>query len=55
VISGASSNVAGFRWNSVSRARALSSDLYSDGPSNPFGSAKIDSEQMSIYATYAPT
>jgi hypothetical protein len=52
VISGGSSGVAGFRWNSVSGARALSSDLYADGPSNPFGSAAIDSEQMSVYATY---
>jgi len=52
VISGGTSGVAGFRWNSVSGARALSSDLYADGPSNPFGAATIDSEQMSVYATY---
>src|SRR5439155_20976798 len=36
-------------------ARALNTDSYSDGPSNPFGSATIDSEQMSVYATYTPT
>jgi hypothetical protein len=52
IISGGSNNVAGFRWNSVSGARALSQDNYSDGPSNPFGTASIDSEQMSVYATY---
>jgi hypothetical protein len=52
VISGGSSNVAGFRWNSVSGARALNQDNYGDGPSNPFGTASFDSEQMSVYATY---
>jgi len=52
VISGATSGVTRFRWNNVPGARALSSDLYSDGPSNPFGSASIDSEQMSVFATY---
>jgi hypothetical protein len=41
-----------FVWNSVSGARALNQDNYSDGPSNPFGTASIDSEQMSVYATY---
>ena len=52
VISGSTSLVTGFRWNSVSQARALNSNSYASGPSNPFGSASIDSEQMSIYATY---
>jgi thermitase len=53
VISGGSNNIAGFRWNSVAGARALNQDSYSDGPSNPFGGASIDNEQMSVYATYA--
>jgi len=52
VISGGASSVTGFRWNSVSGARALNSNSYSSGPSNPFGAATIDSEQMSVYATY---
>lgn len=52
VISGNTSNIIGFRWNSVSNARAINSDTYTDGPSNPFGSATLDAEQMSIYATY---
>jgi subtilisin family serine protease len=55
VISGGSSNVAGFRWNNASGARALNQDSYSDGPSNPFGVATVDSEQMSVYATYTST
>lgn len=59
VLSGASNHVAGFRWNSVSQSRAVNSNTYASGPSNPFGSATLDSEQMSIYASYtqgaAPT
>lgn len=52
VISGNATHVAGFRWNSVSQIRALNSNTYASGPSNPFGTATIDSEQMSIYASY---
>ena len=52
MISGGSNNITGFRWNNVAGARALSTDSYADGPSNPFGSATIDAEQMSVYATY---
>ncbi len=52
VISGNTGGVAGFRWNSVSQARAYNTNTYSSGPSNPFGTATVDSEQMSIYATY---
>ncbi len=52
VISGTATHVAGFRWNSVSHIRALNTNAYASGPSNPFGTATIDSEQMSIYATY---
>jgi len=52
VISGNSNNVTGFRYNPVAGARAFNTDSYNDGPSNPFGSATIDSEQISVYATY---
>lgn len=52
VISGNATHVAGFRWNSVSQIRALNSNPYANGPSNPFGTATLDSEQMSIYASY---
>jgi subtilase family protein/concanavalin A-like lectin/glucanase superfamily protein/uncharacterized protein DUF2341/fervidolysin-like protein len=52
VISGATTHVAGFRWNNVSSSRALNTNTYTSGPSNPYGSATKDSEQMSIYASY---
>jgi hypothetical protein len=52
MISGASDHVAGFRWNNVTGSRALNANPYASGPSNPFGAATIDTEQMSIYATY---
>jgi hypothetical protein len=55
VISGATSNVTGFRYSTVTGARALNTNTYASGPSNPFGTATIDSEQMSIYAVYTPT
>src|SRR5580765_2053936 len=51
VISGGTSNVTGMRWKNVASSRALSSNSYSAGPSNPFGTATIDAEQMSVYAT----
>jgi DNA-binding beta-propeller fold protein YncE len=52
VITGASSGVAGFRWDSVTGSRHYNTNTYTSGPSNPFGPATTDSEQMSIYATY---
>jgi hypothetical protein len=52
VISGATSGVTGFRWKSVSSSRAYNTNTYGSGPSNPFGTATIDGEQMSVYATY---
>jgi subtilisin family serine protease len=55
VISGGTSRVTGFRWKGVPGARALNADIQSDGPSNPFGSAATDSQQMSAYATYTTT
>jgi Subtilase family len=55
VISGSTSNIAGFRWRSVSGSRALNSNSYTTGPTNPFGAATIDAEQMSVYATYTAT
>jgi hypothetical protein len=54
LISGATGNVTGFRYSNVTGARALNTNSYTSGPSNPFGTATIDSEQMSIYATYVP-
>jgi hypothetical protein len=54
-MSGSTSDVAGFRWDSVSADRALSTNTFTSGPSNPFGSFTTDSEQMSLYATYTPS
>jgi subtilisin family serine protease len=53
IISGGTSRVTGFRWSSVAGSRALNSNTYTSGPSNPFGSASSDAEQMSLYATYS--
>ena len=55
MITGASSGVAGFRYNSVSGSRDYNGNAYTSGPTNPFGSVTTDSEQMSVYATYTPS
>ncbi len=58
VFTGGPTHTAGYRYTSVNNSRALNSNTYTSGPSNPFGSATIDSQQMSLYATYsgqAPT
>ena len=52
IISGPTSHVAAFRWTSVASSRDYNADAYSSGPTNPFGTPTVDSEQMSIYATY---
>ncbi len=52
-ITGASSNVAGFRYTSVSGARDYNANSYASGPANPFGAVTTDAEQASLYATYA--
>src|SRR5262249_20411148 len=52
VITGPTQNVAGFRYDSVTNSRDYNANSYSSGPTNPFGSVTIDSEQTSLYATY---
>ncbi|MDQ2761438.1 MAG: hypothetical protein M3Y17_13705, partial [Actinomycetota bacterium] len=52
VITGASSNVAGFRYATVTASRDYNTNSYASGPSDPFGSHSTDGEQMSLYATY---
>jgi hypothetical protein len=52
VLTGDTSGVAGFRYNSGSGARKLNSNTFTSGPSSQFGSANTDNEQMSVYATY---
>lgn len=54
VITGASANVASFRFDSVAGSRYANTDTYSDGPTSTFGTPDApDGEQMSIYASYA--
>jgi subtilisin family serine protease len=56
VISGPSSGVASFRWDSVASSRLVNSNAYSAGPSDPFGTpTSTDAEQMSLYAEYKPS
>lgn len=55
VISGGSANVAGFRWTSVAASRAANGNSFAAGPSDPFGVAASDAEQMSLYASYTTT
>jgi hypothetical protein len=52
VFTGGPTHTAGYRYTTVSNSRALNSNLYTSGPSNPFGSATIDSQEMSLYAKY---
>jgi hypothetical protein len=54
MISGGTSYVAGFRYASVSGSRNYNTSTYTTGPSDPFGTANTDAEQMSEYATYTP-
>jgi hypothetical protein len=54
VITGGTSYVAGFRWDSVASSRYINSNGYASGPSDPFGSGTVDSEQMSLFAKYSP-
>jgi hypothetical protein len=54
VITGLSSNVAGFRYDSVAGSRKFNTNTFTSGPTNPFGAATTDAEQASLYATYSP-
>jgi thermitase len=53
-ITGSTSEGIGYAYDTVANSRAYNTNLYSGGPSDPFGSATEDSEQASIYATYMP-
>ena len=48
--SGATNGVAQFAWSSKANSRRFNVDGYADGPSDPFGSAALDDQQMSIFA-----
>ena len=53
VLTGETGKVAGYRYDSVAGARVYNRDIFTSGPSNPFGGEDFtDSEQMSLYATY---
>jgi hypothetical protein len=53
-ITGATSKVAGERYDSVANAEDYNSNGYTVGPSNPFGSFKTTNEEVSLYATFTP-
>ena len=56
VLTGGTLHAAQFRYTSVTNSRDYNTNAYSSGPSNPFGAVQvIDSEQMSLYATYTPS
>jgi hypothetical protein len=48
---GPRSEVAHFTWDPLANSRRFNVDNYADGPSNPFGSAALDNQQMSIFAS----
>jgi len=55
VLTGGATHAAGYRYANVNASRLYNSNLYTSGPSSPFGgSATTDSQQMSLYATYTP-
>jgi hypothetical protein len=54
IITGNSGKVAAERYDAVTNAEDYNTNTYTSGPSNPFGSFKTTSEEMSLYATYTP-
>ncbi|HEX5195511.1 MAG TPA: hypothetical protein VFW09_22150, partial [Solirubrobacteraceae bacterium] len=54
VLTGGTTQAAGYRYKFVSASRYSNYNQYSSGPSNPFGSGTTDNQQMSLYATYTP-
>lgn len=49
--SGTKGGVARFAWDARSNSRRFNIDGYADWPSDPFGSALMDDQQMSIFAS----
>jgi subtilisin family serine protease len=52
IITGATGNIAAYRYDTVTAARDYNANTYTSGPSSTFGSVNNDSEQTSLYATY---
>jgi uncharacterized repeat protein (TIGR01451 family) len=54
VITGNTGKVAAEHYDKVLNAEDYNANTYTSGPSNPFGSFKTTSEEMSLYATFTP-
>jgi hypothetical protein len=54
VITGNTGKVAAEHYDKVANAEDYNTNTYTSGPSNPFGSFKTTSEEMSLYATFTP-
>jgi hypothetical protein len=52
-ISGGTSNVTAFRYDTASNALDYNANSYAAGASDPFGAATIIAEQISLYGTYS--
>jgi hypothetical protein len=52
IITGARANVGAERFDSVASAQDVNNNSYTTGPSDPFGSFKVNNEEMSLYATF---
>jgi hypothetical protein len=55
LFTGSTSKVAGERFDSVKNAEDYNANTYTSGASNPFGSFKTTSEEMSLYAVFTST
>jgi hypothetical protein len=53
-ITGTETEGMGYVYDKATGSRAYNVNTYASGPTNPFGTATRDSEQASLYATYAP-
>jgi subtilisin family serine protease len=52
-LSGTTAGVGAFRYDTVSGALDYNSNIFTAGPSNPFGTPIVIGYQISLYATYA--
>jgi mannan endo-1,4-beta-mannosidase len=53
VFTGGTSRAAGYRYDTVTGAKAINYNQFASGPSDPFGSYTTQNEQLSLYATGA--
>ena len=52
-IEGGSASVIRIYWDAAANGTEIyNSDTYSDGPSSPFGSPRLSTAAVSVYATY---